>query len=1090
MRKITRPQSTGVFSRERLFGLLDRASTSQLIWISSPAGSGKTTLANSYVEARGLPCLWYQVDQGDSDLATFFYYMGLAWKKAVGPRVKPLPLFTPEYLLGGPTFARRFFETLYAKLPRPCVLVLDNYHEVPEDSAFHDVIKTGLAVAPDGIRVIVLSRTSPPPFVSGFIAGSTALGMSWEDLRLDADEAEGVVRMRLGESLTPEAVAEWHETAQGWVAGLILLMAGRTRAEGGMGQFPFGPAPGLIFDYFAAEIFERASSATRIFLLKTAFLSEMNAAMCEKVTGVNQPGRILSELNRRNFFTERLAGAGDPVYRYHALFREFLQSRAKAELPIEDLDQVMLSSAALLEEAGYVEDAARLYADSGQWKDLARLVQNWAARLLGEGRNLVLEGWLRSFPEGFVDGNPWLLYWSGACRLPYGPVEARRCFDRAFAKFKSDSDPQGICWSWHGAVESFLFEMGNLAPLDHWIAEMESFLDSGLPFPSIQIEIRVVAGMLHAILLRKPEKRELSRWVDRAGDLLKQYPDEALELRVSLLNPLLFHHNWMGEFTEGWILLEEFKESVPASAVAPSLRLYLLAHEAFLAWYTAQHDRCLKATRKGLDLAESTGIAYWNILFFSQGAHSALSSGDLATGAYYLDKMAHELRSGGRPYDVVLYHFNVAWESILRRDRRKAMEHARISLSMAVNLGAPWPTAIAHIGMAEVLIEYREYAAALSHFEKARASIRGMGSLCFEFKWLATRAYLAFEDDDEGGGLKYLARFMGLGKRRGYVSTISWRPDIIAPLCMKAIEAGVEVEYAQDLVRRRNLLPTTDCLHVENWPYPLKVYTLGTFEILRDGEPVSFSGKAQRKPLELLKALICLGGKGVSEWQLSDAVWPSAAGDLAHISFGTTLHRLRRLVGNEKALQLRDNRVSLDERYCWLDAWAFESLCLQADSAWRKDRNRTAGPGRRTREAGSESTKGAGAGAAAEAESLAKKAIALYGGHFLHGDTEESWAISMRERLRSRFTRIVTALGQCLQEAMQWEEAVECFLTGLEADDLVEEFYRQLMLCYQRLGDHARALSVYHRCHAVLGAALGAEPAPSIQSLYRSIKGS
>jgi LuxR family transcriptional regulator, maltose regulon positive regulatory protein len=286
-----------------------------------------------------------------------------------------------------------------------------------------------------------------------------------------------------------------------------------------------------------------------------------------------------------------------------------------------------------------------------------------------------------------------------------------------------------------------------------------------------------------------------------------------------------------------------------------------------------------------------------------------------------------------------------------------------------------------------------------------------------------------------------------------------------------------------DLVRRRNLLPGPDRHHVENWPYPLKVYTLGRFEILRNGEKVSFAGKPQHKPFELLKALISLGGKEVSEPHLSDAVWPSADGDLAHISFGTTLHRLRRLVGTEKAVQLRDNRVSLDERYCWVDAWAFESLCRQVDSAWRKHEEDKAGTNPKVDEARSKSR----ATAVEETARLAEKAVALYGGHFLHADTAESWAISMRERLHGRLIRVVMRLGRCRQEAMQWEKAAECFLKGLDADDLVEEFYRQLMISYLKLGDRAAALSVYHRCHAVLDANLGIDPSPATESIYRSI---
>jgi len=76
--KLTRPCSRGVLPRGRLFDLIERGRRQKVIWISGPAGSGKTTLAASYFDSQQAPCLWYQLDEGDADLTTFFYYLGLA----------------------------------------------------------------------------------------------------------------------------------------------------------------------------------------------------------------------------------------------------------------------------------------------------------------------------------------------------------------------------------------------------------------------------------------------------------------------------------------------------------------------------------------------------------------------------------------------------------------------------------------------------------------------------------------------------------------------------------------------------------------------------------------------------------------------------------------------------------------------------------------------------------------------------------------------------------------------------------------------------------------------------------------------------
>ena len=73
--KITRPSPEGIFPRERLFHLLDRSCLNPVTFVSGPPGSGKTSLVTSYLKDRKLPCLWYQVDEGDHDPATFFFHM-------------------------------------------------------------------------------------------------------------------------------------------------------------------------------------------------------------------------------------------------------------------------------------------------------------------------------------------------------------------------------------------------------------------------------------------------------------------------------------------------------------------------------------------------------------------------------------------------------------------------------------------------------------------------------------------------------------------------------------------------------------------------------------------------------------------------------------------------------------------------------------------------------------------------------------------------------------------------------------------------------------------------------------------------------
>jgi LuxR family transcriptional regulator, maltose regulon positive regulatory protein len=90
--KINPPRSSGIFPRERLFRELDKLREHPILWIAGSAGSGKTSLISSYSKKRTTHILWYQLDSGDGDIATFFYFLSKVIERVSSRRKKPLLL--------------------------------------------------------------------------------------------------------------------------------------------------------------------------------------------------------------------------------------------------------------------------------------------------------------------------------------------------------------------------------------------------------------------------------------------------------------------------------------------------------------------------------------------------------------------------------------------------------------------------------------------------------------------------------------------------------------------------------------------------------------------------------------------------------------------------------------------------------------------------------------------------------------------------------------------------------------------------------------------------------------------------------------
>ena len=1058
MGKVSRPILTGIYPRKRLFASLDRMRERPVIWVAGPPGCGKTTLVSSYLEARKLPCLWYQLEAGDADPATFFYYLGQAVQKAVPRKRKPLPLLTPEYLQGIPTFTLRYFQSLYDRLKIPGIVVFDNYQDVPAGAPLHEIILNGLSGLPDGINAVLISRSDPPPAMIRLQANHQLEILGWNHLRMTLDESEGMVRLRTKKRLSRETMLRMHREVDGWAAGLVLRMESEKMEE--REPEPAGKlAPEKVFDYFASEIFDRTDEEVQKFLLQTAFFPKMTASMAEGLTGQPSASRILSTLSRNHYFTEKRFPA-DPIYQYHPLFREFLISRAKETFSPALLSSLFRRAAVFLEEDGQEEASVSLFREARDWEGMIRLILKNAPSMVEQGRTRSLEEWLNGVPRGLFENHPWLLYWMGACRQPFDPTFARPFFEKAFERFRNQSDAAGTFMAWSGIVSSILSAFENYKSLDRWISILETLLRDFQKFPSEEVGAMVTCNMMGALVVRQPHHPDVEAWAQRALEAAERQANISFQLQTFIR--LAIYRTYIGDTQKSLQAIHSIQH-LTRSPDAPPLALVAAKHAEAMHYNQAveNHEKCLKAVSESLELARTTGVHRLDLMVLGQGVLSALKAGDRETAANLLDQMAASSQSF-KPWEACFYHLLRTREGLLRGAFKQASLHAEMALQCSEEVGSPISSVRCHLAAAQVMHQLGKPRKAAEHLARALTISRRIRAKNTEFSAFLAKALFSLEQGKEASGLTSLRKALTIGREEEYFITFIDRPFAMAGLCVKALEKGIEVPYVQELIRRCNLIPEKPPFHLESWPWPLKIFTLGGFQILKEDDPLKFSRKAQQRPLSMLKALIALGGKEVREDQISDALWPEADGDVAHESFATNLHRLRKLIGNEKALPLREGRLNLDERFCWVDVWAFERILGQADVRWKEKSKENA-------------------------VRLVEKAMDLYKGPFLFREIEQPWAAAMSERLRSKFLRSVGRLAQYWQEAGQWEKALDCYQKGLEVDHLAEEFYQGLMTCHQHLGQRAEALSVYNRCKRALSQAFGVEPSPKTDGIYRSL---
>jgi ATP/maltotriose-dependent transcriptional regulator MalT len=1004
--KTTRPSLSGILPRKRLFKLLDEARERPVVWVSGPPGCGKTTAVASYLDHAGIDGLWYQLDEGDADAATFFYYLGLAAQEHAAGAREPLPLLTPEYHAGLAVFTRRYFQALYARLKTPFAVVFDGYHEVAAFSPFHQVMRDALAALPAGGCAILISRGDPPAEMARLRASRAVATLGWEGLRLTREETASIARQRRRD-LPRQALEQLYAKTQGWAAGLVLMLE-QSKMSGTIADTPDLSTSQLVFDYLAGEIFQKTDIGTQELLLNTAYVAQMSAGMAQELSGNERAGRILAELHRNNYFVALRQARPEPVYQYHPMFREFLLARVQDAYPRDERRRLQKAAAAVLESAGQVEEAVALYRDSQDWEEMARIIGAHAETMLAQGRGETVARWAEDLPPEVRDKRPWIVHWAAASQAQLAPREARVLYEKAFGLFRAQMPPDltGMALSASGAMDAILYELDDFSLLDRWIAEVDEALKRGVRFPSPEIEARVSCSMVFSLTLRQPHRRDIGQWVEHALVCVRKVADPNLQIFVGLL--CSFTLMWAGVYGKALALIESMRRVARAPGVSPFSLLTLKNVESMYYMLTAEREPCLKAAQEGLEIARSTGVHTWTFQLLVYAYGGALAGQDLEAAAGFAKQLEAHASGAGR-FNLCLYHHFQAWEAMLRKDLMRALQLERTALRMAIEVGCPYFEVLCRLALAEVLAECGDERKSIAHLQQLRPLVEAVNNHHLEFTCLVGFGRLALDHGRQRSGQSALRRGLALGREYGYAHFLWWRPSAMARVCAHALQAGIEADYAKSLIRKRALAPEAPAHSIKGWPWMFSIHTLGGFRLLRYDEPLATAGKAQRRPLELLQVLVAYGGERVPEGRVTEALWPRIDGDSAHRSFTSTLHRLRKLLGEDRAVLLHEGKLTLDGRYFWIDSRALEELAAEIDSA--------------------------GANAAG-VDALATRLMELYRGPFLATEADAPWQLDRRNRLRNRFARAAAALGRRWEQAGLAGTAAEFYEKCFEIDPL------------------------------------------------------
>ena len=929
--KFTVPRIGRVFDRERLFAAMDGLADAPGLWICGPPGAGKTTLVATWALRRGAAPLWLQVDAGDADPATLAQSLDVLWQQsAAGPL--ELPAFGPDDLSDLSGWWRRRLNLWLAQRPLPWTLVFDNHQELPADSPLQDALAQTLLGLPRGVQWVFISREHPPAAFAAVLARQQLALIDAAPLRFDETETRLLARLHG----RPEATAAL-AAAQGWAAGMTLMLLG-SPSEAAL-QSP--QASSRLFDYFAGEVLSRMPAEDQRALGAIAFLPsatpEMAAALCGPAggpAGVKVGGHasghasgyadapaLLERLAASSLFTDRRGGP-QPVYVFHALFSDFLRRHAERTLAPAALQALQLRAGQLLADRGDVDAALQCWADAACWPEFQACLLLAASRYVAEGRTQALRQRIDALPVAL---RARLAYWRGFCALDSDPAAALADLSAAFDAAVHAADVQGQLLAAAGAATA-LVHQGRLHALDRWIDVLTQHAAQASQTSLTAdeaTEMRLVPGLLAALVYRAPWHPLAEPLAERAERLLHQ--GSALGQRL-LLGSLAYHLLWRGHVDrlERIVLRIDALCALRRSAPVTLLRWWGVG--IVVKSLLGQHVAAIADAQQALQLVETEpSLAGQRAATENLMVLAALAARDAVLIQRHSQRAAQSLHPDNA-VDRTMYEHHRGMQALLEGDSSTALRLMRASVVSARAGGFPMREHIALIAHALAAAHHGEHDEAARVLEEVFA--HPFFALDGWHHWVAgtVAAYAALCRGDESGALARLAPALAVARDCGFRHgpMLYCCGDMIARLAALALRHGLEPDIARSIVLVNDLPapPQADA----TWPWALRVRALGGLQVEHAGAAPPPARKESRRLLELLRLLAAHGSTPLAQDTVADTLWPDAEGDAARNALDNALHRLRKLLGGDDRILLRQGALGLNPARCWTDVGELERL--------------------------------------------------------------------------------------------------------------------------------------------------------------------
>lgn len=1030
--------------RQRLIDFLHSRIDRRLLLVSAPAGYGKTTLLVDFANDTDFPVCWYSLDDGAQEPRTFLEHFIACIRQrfpGFGARtVEMLDNLTAAGEAGLDAILVSLVNEILEEIPEYFAIVLDDFHLVEQSAAVTRFITRFLEDAPENCCLILAGRTVPGrlPIVA-LAAKQQVAGLGSNDLRFTADEIQALVQQIYDVHIGKEDARALAQDTEGWITGILLsthqlwqgLMEGLLRGRGTM----------TVYDYLASEVFSKQDPKVQEFLLGTSILDDMTPELCDAVLETNNAWAVLSLLEERNLFLNRL-GAEGHWYRYHRLFQGYLVSRLQRENP-EWYVELHRRAAAYWESKNDVPQAITHLLSANEYAAAADRMERIASAMIAAGRHMWLMQWHETLPEALSRAHPWLLVHTAKAYAQYGQMDtALSLLDAAEEAFRRAHDLNGVV--------QVAVQRGTIYRLQGRYRDgAEECARAALL--AAQVDTPTVAEMERCWGICLGQLGRLQEGVEHLERALQLHLVSGGEFNAALARTDL------GAFLERMGRLEDALEHLEKSAATlrrarnPSELANTLNSMGVIYYYRGEYPRARETLQEALQAAREAGSGRWTAYILAGLGDIERDSGNSAEALDHYQKalaLLDEKREGFltmyiRAAQAELYA--ALGEPLRAHDlARQAREQAEAHRSSYEQGLASVAIGLAWLG--------RDAAQAAEELQKAADVLKGNGAMRDMTRAVFLLAAALERAGEPEQALARLEEALTLADKLGYRPGLRALTHWARPLLARAAQSGMAVA---DLVQQTPPAPADVAREasVPSETHAIRLLGLGGSRVEMDGEAVLTTWSKARELIFLLATQN--EGRGVLRDEIYQALWP---GDSEHKSYGnlhTLIYRVRRFLSGD-CVQFEDNvyRFAPAGGYT-CDVTEFQALIAKAQATEAPD----------------------------GALNLYEKAVSLYKGDFLE-DIASEWTLHLQTALRDMFLMAISRVANHYWHMGNHEMTIALAHRWLEEDRTDEAAHRLLMRCFAAQGNIGAVRRQYQLCERILMQDLQVAPDEETRELY------